>query len=40
MTPEEKFDLYYEERERIKSEKGSRAFNKMLKELGISPAKK
>ena len=38
MTPDEKFDLYYEERERIREAKGSRSFKKFLKELKIDPS--
>ena len=38
LTPEEKFELYYDEHsKRTPIEKGI-SYNKMLKELGIEPA--
>ena len=44
LTPEEKFELYYqehnrikEEKQRIKDEKGSMSYDDMMKSLGIKP---
>tara|TARA_Y100000593_G_scaffold2889_1_gene5788 strand:+ start:1699 stop:2253 length:555 start_codon:yes stop_codon:yes gene_type:complete len=44
LTPEEKFELYYQEHDRIKQEKkrkkeekGSMSYDEMMKDLGIKP---
>jgi hypothetical protein len=40
LTNEERFDLYYEERERIKNAKSSMSYKQLLKRSGISPPDK
>ena len=40
LTNEERFDLYYEERERIKNSKNSLSYDELLKGAGIKPSKK
>ena len=40
LTDEERFDLYYDERERRKPEKKGLSYNQLLKQSGIKPPTK
>ena len=40
LTDEERFDLYYEERERERERKNSMSYDELLKSSGLTPPKK
>ena len=40
LTEEERFELYYEEHRRVQNKKNTVTYNKMLKNVGLTPPKK
>jgi len=40
LTPEERFELYYEEHRRVQNKKNSLSYDEMLKNVGIDPPEK
>ena len=39
LTDEERFDLYYEEHQRVQNKKNTVTYDEMLKNVGILPSK-